>query len=56
MHRNAAVSAIRRALKRLFPDLAETPEGRSKIEHMVWEIMKSFEEEGLRFVSETEGQ
>ena len=56
MHRNAAVSAIRRALERLFPDLAETPEGRSKIEHMVREILKSFDEEGLRFVSEIEGQ
>jgi hypothetical protein len=56
MHRNAAVSAIRRALKRLFPDLDETPEGRTKIEHMVREILKSIEEEGLRFVSEIEGQ
>ena len=56
MHQNAAFSAIRRALMRLFPDLAETPEGQSKIEHMVWEIMKSFEEESLRFVSEIECQ
>jgi len=41
---------------RLFSDLAETPEGRSEIEHMVREIMKSFEEEGLRFISEREGE
>ncbi|HTR14797.1 MAG TPA: hypothetical protein VMI72_16475 [Roseiarcus sp.] len=56
MHQIAASSAIRRALMRLFPDLAETPEGRSEIEHMVREIMKSFEEEGLRFISEREGE
>jgi len=56
MHQIAAFTAIRRALMRLFPDLAETAEGASKIEHMVREIMKSFEEEGLRFVNEREGQ
>ena len=56
MHQIAAFSAIRRALKRLFPDLDETPEGRSKIEHVVREIMKSIEEENLRFVSEIEGE
>ncbi len=54
MHRNAAVSAIRKALVRLFPDLAESAEGHSKIENMVREIIKSIEDEGLRFVSAQE--
>jgi biotin operon repressor len=31
-------------------------EGESKMEYMIWENMKSFEEEGLPFVSEREGQ
>jgi len=39
---------------RLLPELLEATEGLSKLEHMVWEIMKSFEEEGLRFVSSKE--
>jgi len=38
----------------LLPELPETAEGLSKLEHIVWEIMKSFEEEGLRFVSSKE--
>ncbi len=56
MHQIAASSAIRRALKRIFPELTDTPEGLAKIDHMVWDILKSFEEEGLRFVSEREGE
>ena len=54
MHQNAAFSAIRRALMRLLPDLAETVEGRTKIANMVQDIMKSLDEEGLRFVSAKE--
>jgi hypothetical protein len=54
MQQTRAFSAIRRALERLLPELLETTEGLSKLEHMVWEIMKSFEEEGLRFVSSKE--
>jgi hypothetical protein len=56
MQQTRACSAIRRALMRLFPDLSETAEGASKIEHIVWEIMKSFEEEGLRFVGKLDGE
>ena len=54
MHQDAAFSAIRRALMRLLPDLAETVEGRTKIANMVRDIMKSIDEEGLRFVSAKE--
>ncbi len=54
MHRNAAVAAIRKALVRLFTDLAETAEVHSKIENMVREIIKSIEDEGLRFVGAQE--
>ena len=42
---------------RLLPDLAETAEtveGRTKIANMVRDIMKSLDEEGLRFVSAKE--
>ena len=35
----------------LLPDLAETVEGRTKIANMVRDIMKSLDEDGLRFVS-----
>lgn len=34
----------------LFPELVDTIEGRAKIERSVWDIMKSIDEEGLRFV------
>ncbi len=51
MHQNAAFSAIHSALVRLLPDLAETVECRTKIANMVRDIMKSLDEEGLRFVS-----
>ena len=59
MQQTRAFSAIHRALTlsaltRLLPELPETAEGLSKLEHIVWEIMKSFEEEGLRFVSSKE--
>jgi hypothetical protein len=54
MHQNAAFTAIRRALVRLLPDLAETAEGPQKIANMVRDIMKSIDEEGLRFVSAKE--
>ena len=54
MHRDAAFTAIHRALMRLLPDLAETVEGRTKIANMVRDIMKSIDEEGLRFVSAQE--
>jgi hypothetical protein len=57
MHQSVAFSAIRRALMRLLPDLAETAEtveGRTKIANMVRDIMKSLDEEGLRFVSAQE--
>ena len=54
MHQSAAFSAIRRALIRLLPDLAETVEGRTKIANMVRDILKSLDEEGLRFVSAQE--
>ena len=54
MQQTRAFSAIHRALTRLLPELPETAEGLSKLEHIVWEIMKSFEEEGPRFVSSKE--
>ncbi len=46
MHQSVAFSAIRRALMRLLPDLAETAEtveGRTKIANMVRDIMKSLD-------------
>ena len=54
MHQDAAFAAIRRALMRLLPDFAETVEGHTKIANMVRHIMKSLDEEGLRFVSAKE--
>ena len=48
MQQTRAFSAIHRALTHLLPELPETAEGLSKLEHIVWDIMKSFEEEGLR--------
>ena len=50
MHKNAAFSAIRRALVRRLPDLPQTAEGRVKIQNLAPDIMKSLDEEGLRFV------
>ncbi len=50
MHQNAAFHAIRGALLRMLPDLAETVEGRVKIERTARNIMKTLGEEGLRFV------
>jgi|SRR5690348_17284438 hypothetical protein len=49
-HKDAVFTAIHRALMRSLLDLAET-EGRTKIANMVRDIMKSLDEEGLRFVS-----
>ena len=46
MHQSVAFSAIRRALMRLLPDLAETAEtveGRTKIANMVRDTMKSLD-------------
>jgi hypothetical protein len=54
MHQDATFTAIHRALMRLLPDLAETVEGRTKIANMVRDILKSLDEEGLRFVSAQE--
>ena len=54
MHQDAAFAAIRRALLRLLPDLVETVEGHTKIANMVRDIMKSIDEEGLRFASANE--
>jgi hypothetical protein len=51
MHKNAAFSAIRRALVRRLPHLPQTVEGRVKIELLARDIMKSVDEEGLRFIS-----
>jgi len=51
MHKNAAFSGIRRALVRRLPDLPQTIEGRVKIELLARDIMKSVDDEGLRFVS-----
>ena len=50
IHKDAVFTAIHRALMRSLLDLAET-EGRTKIANMVRDIMKSLDEEGLRFVS-----
>jgi hypothetical protein len=38
----------------LLPELVDTIEGRAKIERSVWEIMKSIDEKGLRFVDSKE--
>ena len=54
MHQNAAFTAIHRALVRLLRDLGETVEGRTEIANVVRDIMKSIDEEGLRFVSAKE--
>jgi hypothetical protein len=54
MHQDAAFSAIRRTLVRLLPDLPETAGGRVEIENMAPDIMKSLDEDGLRFVSANE--
>jgi hypothetical protein len=54
MHKNAAFSAIRRAIVRRLPELPQTPEGRVKIETLARDIMKSLDDEGLRFVSAKE--
>ena len=51
MHKNAAFSAIRRALVRRMPHLPQTVEGRVKIELLARDIMKSVDDEGLRFIS-----
>ena len=51
MHQIAACTAIRPVLIKLNPNLIETVEGRAKIERMVWDIMKSLDQGGLRFVS-----
>ncbi len=51
MHQTAVYAAIWRALTRLLPDLAKTPEGRSKIETMVHEIMKEISDDNIRFVT-----
>ena len=39
---------------RLLPDLAETPEGRARIEKLIREIMAELSEEGIRYVSANE--
>ena len=54
MHQIAACTAIRPVLIKLNPNLIETVEGRAKIERMVWDIMKSLDQGGLRFVSAKE--
>jgi hypothetical protein len=54
MHAIAARTAIRPVLMKLHPNLVQTVEGRAKIERMVWDIMKSIDQEGLRFVSAKE--
>ena len=51
MHQIAACTAIRPVLIKLNPNLVEAVEGRAKIEKMVWDIMNSLDEGGLRFVS-----
>ncbi len=48
MHAIAARTAIRPVLTKLHPNLVQTVEGRAKIERMVWDIMKSIDQEGLR--------
>ena len=54
MHAIAARAAIRPVLMKLHPDLVQTVEGRGKIEKIVWDIMKSLDERGLRLVSAQE--
>ena len=54
MHQIAAREAIRPVLTRLFPELVDTVEGRAKIERSVWDILKSIDESGLRFVDSLE--
>ena len=54
MHAIAARTAIRPVLMKLHPNLVQTVEGRAKIERTVWDIMKSIDQEGLRFVSAKE--
>ena len=54
MHAIAARTAIRPVLMKLHPNLVQTVAGRAKIERMVWDIMKSLDEGGLRFVSAKE--
>ena len=54
MHQLAARSAIRPVLMQSHPNLVETVAGRAKIERMVWDIMKSLDQGGLRFVSAKE--
>ena len=54
MHQIAACTAIRPVLMKLFPDLVDTIEGRAKIERSVWDIVRSIDQEGLRFVDSKE--
>ena len=54
MHQIAARSAIRPVLIQSDPNLVETVKGRAKIERMVWDIVKSLDQEGLRFVTTKE--
>ena len=54
MHQLAAHSAIRPVLAQLHPNLVETIAGRAKIEKMAWDILKSLDQGGLRFVSTKE--
>jgi hypothetical protein len=56
VHQIAACAAIRPVLMQLFPELVDTIEGRAKIERSVWDIMKSIDEEGLRFVDSKENE
>jgi hypothetical protein len=56
MHQIAACTAIRPVLMKLFPELVDTIEGRAKIERTVWDIVKSIDEEGLRFVDSQESE
>ena len=50
MHQIAARNAIRPVLTQLFPELVDTIERHAKIEKLVWGIVKSIDESGLRFV------
>jgi hypothetical protein len=54
MHQIAACTAIRPVLIKLHPNLIGTVKGRAEIERMVWDIMKSLDKGGLRFVSAKE--
>ncbi len=54
MHAIAARAAIRPVLIKLHPNMVQTVEGREKIERIVWDIMKSLDEGGLRFVNAQE--